>query len=398
MSELQVYKRGFGTPILFLINDVFSSLNTRIKYIYEDIYERIQRNDEKRIKEENELIEQREKLMRLRRERAKRENERRKLSRNKTLTQRKSLKKRYKKMLQQTKRTLLTPLYKDLFGDSPESSPITVVTKRNDDISSDRSIFKFNESAIKIIEVLITCSEEYKFQFRTPEILMGEYTNLPRVIDPTFFLMNKEFIEEITLYTSNLIYKGNLHTFLKKNHETLVTFDYYKNRRVGRVGFHQDNNGNSEYLTLSYETPTIGPEIIAASIMEGTPKNIRLRIGETIGLDNRLFIHSTPVPTTSVKTDTVPISLSNYSCENFECSNRLSPRSATNILSTPRNYLRGCWESYHYEKHGLFESDSITLSIPKNYDCDKYISDCICVNKVIGELFGYTHALQAGGF
>lgn len=396
--DLQVYRNNSETPILFLISDIFASLNDRIKNIYEDIYNKIKYNDEKLELMEKEAL----RVRNVKRDIYNIQRSRVKQTRNKKTTKKKLLKKRFKKILR-TRRFLLTnppPDPNDLFG-YQTPSPIQYITKNNNEVHVDKSLILFNESAVKIIEVLITYSHEFDYglQFRTPQILAGEYTNLPRITDSHFFLENTEFIHDITRYIVNLIHKGNLHGLLIKNYETLLTFDYYKNRRIGAIPrFHQDNNGNSEYLTLSYETHTIGPEIIAAEIsVKETPHNLRLRVKETIGMDNRLFVHSTPVPTSNIRTSTVPISFSKYSCENFTCSSRLSPERASKILNTARNYLRGCWEKYDGEKHGVFGIDFTVINVPEHYECEKYRSQCICVNGIIGELFGVTTDLQAGG-
>ena len=395
--DLQVYRNNSETPILFLISDIFASLNDRIKNIYEDIYNKIRYNDEKLDLMEKEEL----RVRNVKRDIYNIQKSRVKQTRNKKTTQKKFIKKRFKKILRTRRFLLNNPPPDDLFGEVFEKpSPIQYITSNNDKLHVDRSLILFNESAVKIIEVLITYAGEFDYglQFRTPQILAGEYTNLPRITDSHFFLENADFIYEITRYITGLIYKGNLHGLLIKNHETLLTFDYYKNRRIGALPrFHQDNNGNSEYLTLSYESHTIGPEIIAAEIsVKETPRNLRLRVKETIGMDNRLFVHSTPVPTSNIRTNTVPISFSKYSCENFTCSSRLSPGRASKILNTARNYLRGCWEKYD-EKHGAFKSEFTIINVTENYECEKYTSQCICVNGIIGELFGIRTDLQAGG-
>lgn len=317
-QDVQIYQEHIQTPAMFLISDIFFSLNEIIKNVYDRIYEDIE------------------------------------------------------------------DLKDDLFQESE-------ITETETGVYSDLSVLRDKNigSALKIIEVLITYNHGYELQFRTPHMLIGEYTNLPRVIDESYFLENPVFLQSIKRYIYNLIYKGNLHHFLQTNGQTILTFDYYKNRRVGPLGFHQDNNGNSQYLTLSYISPTIGPEIISSTNENNTvPHNLRLKVTETIGLQNNLFNHSTPITNSIVPTD-VPEHIrpaGGYSCDMFNCSVlRVSSKRARTLLSGSRNYLRGCWEKYILEKHHPFVSEVVTIPI-ELYECKKYTFNCVCTNELLGEL------------
>jgi len=283
-------------------------------------------------------------------------------------------------------------IYEDIEALKDDLFEASEITETDTGVYSDLSVLRNKNigSALKIIEVLITYNGDYQLQFRTPLKLIGQYTRLPRVIDESYFLENQVFLQSITTYIYNLIYKGNLHDFLQTNGQTILTFDFYKNRIVGPLSFHQDNNGNSQYLTLSYIFPTIGPEIISSTNESNTtPHNLRLKVTETIGLQNNLFNHSTPitasiVPTTNVPEDIRPAA--GYRCGLFNCSTlRLSSERAGSLLSGSRNYLRGCWEKYNVEKHYPFVSEVVTIPI-ELYECKKYTFKCVCTNELLGAL------------
>jgi hypothetical protein len=283
---------------------------------------------------------------------------------------------------------------------SQQISETKNVILQNNQGENEDYMFPENErdtSAIKIIEVLIiynSVSNDYKLIFRVPQILHAPegkpYTDLPRVIDDSFFLNDENFKNSIKKYLTEVINKGNLHHFLQQNVGTLITFDYYKNRTVGKFGFHQDNTGNSQYLTLSYENRTIGPEIIAPKIIYPlgslhsiTETNLlRLWVECTIGMDNQKFFHSTPIPGSPLGTI----------CETYNCSeNRICQVDALEILSDPRNYLRGCWEAYKPEKHQGFPSNVYYYSIPipiLQYfpEINKITSSCVAIYDLIKEL------------
>ena len=292
---------------------------------------------------------------------------------------------------------------------SQQISETKNVILQNNQGENEDYMFPENErdtSAIKIIEVLIiynSDSNDYKLIFRVPQILNAPegkpYTDLPRVIDDSFFLNDEIFKNSIKKYLTEVINKGNLHHFLQQNVETLITFDYYKNRTVGKFGFHQDNTGNSQYLTLSYENRTIGPEIIAPKIIDplGSLRSItdllRLWVECTIGMDNQKFFHSTPIPGSPLGT----------MCETYNCSeNRICQVDALEILSEPRNYLRGCWEAYNPEKHQGFPSDVYYYSIRiLQYfpEINKITSRCVAIYDLIKELLlvEQLKGIHAGG-